>query len=66
LTFSAGVGGTQLNNGSAAGVVARGIEKIQFFWYVKHISLLALAGYIAGIAIIYVESLFPFFLQIGG
>ena len=66
LTFCAGVGGSLLIIGSAAGVVAMGIEKIQFFWYVKHISLLALAGYIAGIAIIYVESLFPFFLQIGG
>ena len=66
LTFCAGVGGSLLIIGSAAGVVAMGIEKIQFFWYVKHISLLALAGYVAGIAIIYLESLCPFFLQSGG
>ena len=66
LTFCAGVGGSLLIIGSAAGVVAMGIEKIQFFWYVKHITLLALAGYVAGIAIICLESLFPFFLQTGG
>ena len=66
LTFCAGVGGSLLIIGSAAGVVAMGIEKIQFFWYVKHISLLALAGYVAGIAIICVESLFPIFLRAGG
>ena len=66
LTFCAGVGGSLLIIGSAAGVVAMGIEKIQFFWYVKHISLLALAGYVAGIAIICLESLFPIFLQAGG
>ena len=66
LTFCAGVGGSLLIIGSAAGVVAMGIEKIQFFWYVKHITLLALAGYVAGIAIICLESLFPFFMQTGG
>ena len=66
LTFCAGVGGSLLIIGSAAGVVAMGIEKIQFFWYVKHITLLALAGYVAGIAIIYLESLLPFFVQAGG
>ena len=66
LTFCAGVGGSLLIIGSAAGVVAMGIEKIQFFWYVKHITLLALAGYVAGIAIICLESLFPFFLQTAG
>lgn len=65
LTFCAGVGGSLLIIGSAAGVVAMGIEKIQFFWYVKRISLLALAGYIAGIAIIWLESKIPFFLQAG-
>ncbi len=65
LTFCAGVGGSLLIIGSAAGVVAMGIEKIPFFWYVKRISLLALAGYVAGIAIIYIESLFPFFMSAG-
>jgi Na+/H+ antiporter NhaD/arsenite permease-like protein len=66
LTFCAGVGGSLLIIGSAAGVVAMGIEKIPFFWYFKRISLLALAGYVMGILIIYVESLLPFFLQTGG
>ena len=66
LTFCAGVGGSLLIIGSAAGVVAMGIEKIPFFWYVKRISLLALAGYLAGVGIICLESLFPIFLQTGG
>ena len=66
LTFCAGVGGSLLIIGSAAGVVAMGIEKIQFFWYLKNITWLALIGYIAGIAIIYLESLLPFFMQVGG
>ena len=66
LTFCAGVGGSLLIIGSAAGVVAMGIEKIQFFWYVKHISLLALIGYIVGVAVIWLESLCPFFLQTAG
>ncbi len=66
LTFCAGVGGSLLIIGSAAGVVAMGIEKIPFFWYVKHITLLALAGYAAGIGIIYLESLFPIFMQVAG
>ena len=65
LTFCAGVGGSLLIIGSAAGVVAMGIEKIPFFWYVKRISLLALAGYVAGIAIIWLESLCPYFMQTG-
>ena len=60
------MGGSLLIIGSAAGVVAMGIEKIPFFWYMKRITLLALAGYVAGIAIICLESLFPFFLQTGG
>ena len=66
LTFCAGVGGSLLIIGSAAGVVAMGIEKIPFFWYFKRISLLALAGYVAGIVIIWLESLLPFFMQTGG
>lgn len=66
LTFCAGVGGSLLIIGSAAGVVAMGIEKIPFFWYVKRVSLLALAGYLAGVGIIYLESLCPIFLQTAG
>ena len=66
LTFCAGVGGSLLIIGSAAGVVAMGIEKIQFFWYVKHISLLALVGYLAGVFVIWLESLCPFFMLTAG
>jgi Na+/H+ antiporter NhaD/arsenite permease-like protein len=48
LAYAAGTGGSILIIGSAAGVAAMGIEKIEFFWYVKKISLLALTGYIGG------------------
>lgn len=48
LAYAAGTGGSSLIIGSAAGVAAMGIEKIDFFWYVKKISLLALIGYLAG------------------
>lgn len=58
LTFCAGVGGSMLIIGSAAGVVAMGIEKIPFGWYLKRISLMALSGYLAGMAFIWIESLF--------
>jgi Na+/H+ antiporter NhaD/arsenite permease-like protein len=50
LAYSAGTGGSMLIIGSAAGVAAMGIEKINFFWYVKHISWLALIGFLAGAA----------------
>lgn len=59
LTFTAGVGGSMLIIGSAAGVVAMGIEKIPFFWYLKRFSLIAMSGYLAGIAVIWIESLIP-------
>ena len=48
LAFCAGTGGSILIIGSAAGVAAMGMEKINFFWYVKKISWLALLGYFAG------------------
>jgi len=48
VAYAAGTGGSMLIIGSAAGVVAMGMEKINFFWYLKNISLLALAGYVAG------------------
>lgn len=48
LAFCAGTGGSALIIGSAAGVVAMGIEKIDFVWYLKKISILALLGYFAG------------------
>lgn len=56
LTFCAGVGGSMLIIGSAAGVVAMGIEKIPFMWYVKRISWMAFLGYLAGILFIWLES----------
>jgi Na+/H+ antiporter NhaD/arsenite permease-like protein len=51
LAYAAGTGGSTLIIGSAAGVAAMGIEKIDFFWYVKRISLLAMIGYFAGAAV---------------
>lgn len=48
IAYSAGTGGSMLIIGSAAGVVAMGMEKIDFFWYLKKISWLALLGFIAG------------------
>ena len=51
IAYAAGTGGSMLIIGSAAGVVAMGMEKISFFWYVKNISLLAIVGYIAGCAV---------------
>ncbi|MFV0472615.1 MAG: sodium:proton antiporter NhaD [Paludibacteraceae bacterium] len=48
LAYCAGTGGSILIIGSAAGVAAMGMEKINFFWYVKKVSWLALIGYFAG------------------
>ncbi|WP_353779900.1 sodium:proton antiporter NhaD [Winogradskyella sp. 3972H.M.0a.05] len=48
IAYSAGTGGSMLIIGSAAGVVAMGMEKIDFFWYLKKISWLALVGFLAG------------------
>ncbi|OJV34950.1 MAG: sodium:proton antiporter [Bacteroidales bacterium 36-12] len=53
LSYCAGTGGSMLIIGSAAGVAAMGMEKINFFWYIKNISVLALIGYFAG-AVIYI------------
>jgi Na+/H+ antiporter NhaD/arsenite permease-like protein len=50
LAFTAGTGGSCLIIGSAAGVAVMGIEKIDFFWYLKKISWIALIGFIAGVA----------------
>lgn len=57
LAFCAGTGGSILIIGSAAGVVAMGLEKINFGWYLKNFSLMALSGYVAGIAVFIVEIL---------
>lgn len=48
LAYCAGTGGSALIIGSAAGVAAMGLEKIDFFWYLKKLSLLAIIGYFAG------------------
>jgi Na+/H+ antiporter NhaD/arsenite permease-like protein len=48
IAYSAGTGGSMLIIGSAAGVVAMGMEKIDFFWYLKKIAWLALIGFISG------------------
>lgn len=53
IAYSAGTGGSMLIIGSAAGVVAMGMEKINFFWYFKNISWLALIGFISG-AVVFV------------
>ena len=53
LAYATGTGGSVLIIGSAAGVAAMGMEKINFFWYLKRISWLALIGYFAG-ALIYI------------
>jgi Na+/H+ antiporter NhaD/arsenite permease-like protein len=48
LAYCAGTGGSMLVIGSAAGVAAMGMEKIEFVWYLKRITLLAALGYLAG------------------
>ncbi len=50
MAYCAGTGGSILIIGSAAGVAAMGLEKIEFFWYARRIGPLALAGYFCGIA----------------
>ncbi len=56
LAYCAGTGGSTLIIGSAAGVAAMGMERIEFFWYVKKISWLALLGYFAGIGVFLLQS----------
>jgi len=51
LSYCAGTGGSCLIIGSAAGVAAMGLEKIEFFWYLKKIGWLALVGYVSGAAV---------------
>jgi Na+/H+ antiporter NhaD/arsenite permease-like protein len=50
MAYCAGTGGSILIIGSAAGVAAMGLEKIEFFWYARRIGPLAFAGYFAGVA----------------
>ena len=51
IAYSAGTGGSVLIIGSAAGVVAMGMEKINFMWYLKKIGWLALIGFLSGFAV---------------
>jgi Na+/H+ antiporter NhaD/arsenite permease-like protein len=51
MAYCAGTGGSILIIGSAAGVAAMGLERIDFLWYLRKISALALAGYLAGAAV---------------
>ena len=60
IAFTAGTGGSMLIIGSAAGVVAMGMEKIDFFWYLKNIAWLAFIGYAAGVAAFYFFNHFLF------
>jgi Na+/H+ antiporter NhaD/arsenite permease-like protein len=55
LAYCGGTGGSCLIIGSAAGVAAMGLEKIDFFWYLRKISPLAFAGYFAGIAVYFLQ-----------
>lgn len=60
LAYCAGVGGSMLIIGSAAGVVVMGLEKITFVWYMKRITLVAFVGYLAGIVAYWLERMFLF------
>ena len=57
LAYCAGIGGSILIIGSAAGVVVMGLENISFGWYLKHFSWLALIGYFAGIFAYWLQNL---------
>ena len=58
LAYCAGVGGSMLIIGSAAGVVVMGLEKITFGWYLKRMTWIAFVGYLAGIGCYWIEKLF--------
>jgi Na+/H+ antiporter NhaD/arsenite permease-like protein len=60
LAYCAGVGGSMLIIGSAAGVVVMGLEKITFGWYMKKITWIAFVGYLAGIVCYWLEKTFLF------
>lgn len=57
LAYCAGIGGSLLIIGSAAGVVVMGLEKIQFGWYLKKMTFVALIGYLSGIGVYYLQTL---------
>jgi NhaD family Na+/H+ antiporter len=58
IAYCAGTGGSILIIGSAAGVALMGLEKVDFIWYLKKVSLAALAGYLSGMTIYLVLQLF--------
>lgn len=60
LAYCAGVGGSLLIIGSAAGVVVMGLEKITFGWYMRNITLVGLLGYLAGMLVYWLERMFIF------
>ena len=60
LAYCAGVGGSMLIIGSAAGVVVMGLEKITFGWYMKKITWIAFVGYLGGIGVYWLEKTFLF------
>lgn len=54
IAYAAGTGGSILIIGSAAGVAFMGLEKVDFLWYMRHISWIALISYFAGIAVYFI------------
>lgn len=60
LAYCAGVGGSMLIIGSAAGVAVMGMEKIDFIWYVKNISLWAILGYLSGALAFYLLNVYVY------
>ncbi|MCB0572267.1 MAG: sodium:proton antiporter, partial [Phaeodactylibacter sp.] len=58
IAYAAGTGGSMLIIGSAAGVAAMGMERIDFIWYLRRISWLAMAGFLAGAIFFIVEKMF--------
>ena len=60
LAYCAGVGGSMLIIGSAAGVVVMGLEHISFGWYMKNVTWIAFVGYVAGIVCYWLEKTYIF------
>ena len=60
LAYCAGVGGSLLIVGSAAGVVIMGVEKITFGWYMRNITIVGFLGYLAGMGVYWLEKMFLF------
>ena len=60
LAYCAGVGGSMLIIGSAAGVVVMGLEHINFGWYMKNVTWIAFVGYVAGIVCYWFEKTYLF------